>query len=63
MLHNSDASKEVTSDLDSGETSGGELEAELSPNGQPRPGPRYCHCMHGPLSPDIDDCGIWPDIY
>ena len=63
MLYNSDASKEVTSDLDSGETFGGELEAELSPNGQPRPGPRYCHCMRGPLSPDIEDCGIWPDLF
>ena len=53
----------MTSDLDSGETFGGELEAELSPNGQPRPGPRYCHCMRGPLTPDIEDCGIWPDLF
>ena len=55
--------EELDPELDSGETFGGELDSVNSPNGQPRPGPRYCHCMHGPLSPDIDDCGIWPDIY
>ena len=47
-------------DLESAETFGGELEAEPSLNGQPRPGPRYCHCMHGPLQPDVDGCNIWP---
>ena len=49
--------------LDSGETFGAEQEVELAESGQPRPGPHYCHCMHGPLSPDIDTCGIWPDLF
>ena len=56
-------SEEDTSDLDSGETFGGEQEVLLSDSPQPRPGPHYCHCMHGPLQPDIDSCGIWPDLF
>ena len=24
------------------------------------PGPRWCHCMRGPLSPDADSCDLWP---
>ena len=55
--------EELDQELDSGETFGGELDSVNSPNGQPRPGPRYCHCMRGPLSPDIEDCGIWPDLF
>ena len=50
-------------ELDSSESFGVELEVELSLAGQPRPGPRYCHCMRGPLYPDIDACGIWPDVF
>jgi len=48
---------------DSSETFGLEQEVELNRENQPRPGPHYCHCMHGPLHPDIDDCGIWPDLF
>ena len=55
--------EESSEDLDSSETFGVELDAELSRDGQPRPGPVYCHCMHGPLHPSIDECGIWPDVY
>ena len=35
--------EETDGDLDSAETFGGELEAEPSLNGQPRPGPRYSY--------------------
>ena len=55
--------EESSEDLDSSETFGVELDVELSRDGQPRPGPVYCHCMHGPLHPSIDECGIWPDVY
>ena len=55
--------EEDTRELDSGETFGGEVEVILSDSPQPRPGPHYCHCMHGPLHPDIDSCGIWPDLF
>ena len=24
------------------------------------PGPRWCHCMRGPLTPDADSCDLWP---
>merc|ERR1719391_322960 len=50
-------------DEDSSETFGLEQEVELNRENQPRPGPHYCHCMHGPLHPSIEDCGIWPDIF
>ena len=26
------------------------------------PGPRWCHCMRGPLTPDADSCDLWPWI-
>merc|ERR1719429_689918 len=59
----SDLFSEPEPELDSSESFGGELDVELSDAGQPRPGPHYCHCMRGPLHPDIDDCGIWPDVF
>jgi len=45
-------------DLDSSETFGGEVDVEIAK--EPRPGPHYCHCMHGPLHPDVDSCDLWP---
>merc|ERR1719402_1397643 len=44
--------------LDSSETFGGEVDIEVPM--EPRPGPHYCHCMHGPLEPDVDSCDLWP---
>jgi len=41
-------------ELDSSEVFGGEVDVEREK--QPRPGPRYCHCMHGPMTPDADSC-------
>jgi len=43
-------------DLDSAETFGVEVDVEWEP--QPRPG-GVCHCMRGPLNPDVDACDIW----
>ena len=54
--------EESSEDLDSSETFGVELDVELNRENEPRPGPIYCHCMHGPLHPTIDECGIWPDV-
>jgi len=45
-------------DLDSAEVFGVELDVEHEK--EPRPGERYCHCMHGPLSPDADTCDFFP---
>jgi len=45
-------------DMDSSETFGGEVGIEIPK--EPRPGPHYCHCMHGPLFPDVDSCDLWP---
>merc|ERR1711936_456752 len=47
-------------DLTSSETFGGELDVEEFALNEPRPGPRYCHCMRGPLQPDVDGCDLWP---
>lgn len=44
--------------LESSETFGGEIGVDVT--NEPRPGPRYCHCMRGPLEPDADNCDLWP---
>jgi len=46
--------EEDEEDLESSETFGGEVDVEREK--EPRPGPRYCHCMHGPMTPDADSC-------
>lgn len=49
---------EMSAALESSETFGGELDVVRAP--EPRPGPRWCHCMRGPLTPDVDTCDLWP---
>lgn len=48
----------IKEDLDSSEMFGGEVDVEREQ--EPRPGERYCHCMHGPLAPDADSCDFFP---
>jgi len=45
-------------DMESSEIFGGEVGTDIT--NAPRPGPRYCHCMRGPLEPDADSCDFWP---
>merc|ERR1712133_237622 len=40
-------------ELDSSELFGGEEEI-------PPPTLRWCHCVRGPLYPDVDSCDLWP---
>jgi len=47
---------EPSGDLDSSETFG--VEVDVHWEHQPRPG-GVCHCMWGPLHPDVDSCDIW----
>jgi len=49
-----DDEDEDEEELDSSEVFGGEVDVEREK--EPRPGPRYCHCMHGPMTPDADSC-------
>jgi len=56
-VYNIEASTEEL-ELDSSEMFGGEVGVPPSP--EPRPGPRWCHCMRGPLTPDADSCDLWP---
>jgi len=51
-----DITEEDVGELDSGENLGVEVGVEFEP--QPRPG-GVCHCMRGPLQPDVDSCDIW----
>merc|ERR1712198_387006 len=46
-------------DLESAEIFGGEVSVEVEVWDGP-PGPRWCHCMRGPLTPDADSCDLWP---
>merc|ERR1712079_307488 len=46
-------------ELESAEIFGGEVSVEVEVWDGP-PGPRWCHCMRGPLSPDADSCDLWP---
>merc|ERR1711890_47455 len=45
------------SELDSSELFGGEVDI---PPKEFRHEPRWCHCIRGPLVPDVDTCDLWP---
>jgi len=53
----------IKEDLDSSETFGVEvgveIEAERWSDGKSA-GHRRCHCLRGPLDPDVDSCDLWP---
>jgi len=51
---------EVDALLEAGDTDSAEsgLEEDVAWEPQPRPG-GVCHCMWGPLQPDVDSCDIW----
>jgi len=44
--------------MESAEIFGGEVSVEVEVWDGP-PGPRWCHCMRGPLTPDADSCDLW----
>merc|ERR1711962_1069858 len=52
-----DRGADTEPELDSSELFGGEVDVTLQE--QP-PGPRWCHCVRGPLVPDVNICDLWP---
>ena len=73
VFYDEDLPVEEDEELESGEMFGGEvmipveallsvalLQVGVDVSPQPRPGPRYCHCLRGPLHPDVDTCNLWP---
>merc|ERR1711862_314216 len=55
----SDQIGDKTEELNSAELFGGEVDVDPKEDSRP-PGPRWCHCMRGPLQPDVDACDLWP---